>query len=203
MTTESQSAVGGTAASEHRTVNRVMTILELVVAAEPQGLRLADLSDQMQAPKSTIHGLTKGLVATGYLREFAGRYYLGSAVSLLSPGAPRVPAAFHRALDRLRDRWQETAVLGMLVGDSVVNVAISEPDQLIRASPVLNVRRPLWPTSYGKNFLAHMASTRRDAYLRRHFASATELAPGSARSSVREAGIAFNREENIPGLYRL
>ena len=51
---------------EHRTVSRVMAVLEAVVASEPNGLRLADLADMLDAPKSTLHGLAKGLAATGY-----------------------------------------------------------------------------------------------------------------------------------------
>src|SRR5439155_25546022 len=69
---------------EHRTVSRVMAILEVVVASEPNGLRLADLPDMVGAPKSTIHGLARGLVATGYIREQNGRYFQGPALAMLA-----------------------------------------------------------------------------------------------------------------------
>ena len=203
MTPDSKPAAA-VGAPEHRSVSRVMGILERVVANEPSGLRLADLSDLLQAPKSTVHGLAKGLVANGYLREAGGRYYQGPAVGLLLSGTPRIPPAYHRALEQLSGRSNETAMIAMLVGDSAVNVAIVEPDQLIRASPVLNERRALWPTSYGKNFLANMDRRRREAYLRRKHPDAGERTRILAElDEVRQAQVAFNREENVPGLYGL
>jgi DNA-binding IclR family transcriptional regulator len=189
---------------EHRSVSRVMGILERVVAGEPSGLRLADLSDLLQAPKSTIHGLAKGLVANGYLREAGGRYYEGPALRLLLAGTSRIPPAYHRTLEQLSGRSAETAMIAMLVGDSVVNIAIVEPDQLIRASPVLNARRALWPTSYGKNFLANMDPRLRDGYLRRKHPDAKERTKILAElDEVRRVRVAFNRQENVPGLYGL
>lgn len=189
---------------EHRTVSRVMTILEVVVANESHGLRLSDLSDLVQAPKSSIHGLARGLVTTGYLREDQGRYYQGPAIAMLTSGRQRIPASYHRALEQLRADWNESAILATLIGESVTNIDVVESSQMIRASPELNVRRPLWPISYGKVFLAFMESRRRDAYLRRKHGDADEQARIlDELATIRESRIAFNREESIPGLFGL
>ena len=51
---------------EHRTVTRVTTILE-AAAAHPEGVKLTALSALLDAPKSSVHGLVSGLLATGYL----------------------------------------------------------------------------------------------------------------------------------------
>src|ERR1700754_4996722 len=132
-------------AAEHRTVSRVMAILETVVAAEPQGARLNDLSTAMGAPKSSIHGLTKGLVAVGYLREQDGRYFTGPAVfRLLGSGRPTLPAAYHHALEQLTATWEETSFIATLVGYSSVYVDIVQSPRLIRAAPPLHTRVPLW-----------------------------------------------------------
>ncbi len=155
--------------SEHRTVTRVMAIIELVVGNEPSGVRLADMAAAIGAPKSLIHGLAKGLVATGYLREEDGRYLFGPAISgLLSGARMSVPSAYHHTLEQLSARWNETAMLATLVGDSIVYLNIVEPDTLIRASAPLNRHQPLWPRSSGKCFLAFMEPRRVEAYLRRH-----------------------------------
>src|SRR4051795_8483300 len=61
-------------AAEHRTVTRAVAIMELVAVGEPGGVRLGALAGPLGAPKSSIHGLAKGLVAVGYLREQDGRY---------------------------------------------------------------------------------------------------------------------------------
>ena len=91
-----------------------MSILEVVVASEPNGLRLADLPDMVGAPKSTIHGLARGLVATGYVREQGGRYYEGPALAMLGGGRHHNEATYHHALEQLSAAQHETAILATL-----------------------------------------------------------------------------------------
>ena len=187
---------------EHRTVSRVMAILEVIVASEPHGLRLADLPDMVGAPKSSIHGLVKGLVATGYLREHRGRYFQGPAVSVLALGAQQVPAAYHHALEQLSKTWNETAILATLAGDSVINIDLVESTQTIRASPPLHERRPMWPGSYGKVFLAFMDPRRREAYLRRkHTDPDEQVRIRKELETIRAMGVSFNRGETMPDLF--
>jgi len=200
MTTANEAAQARS--PEHRTVSRVMAVLEAVVASEPNGLRLADLADMLDAPKSTLHGLAKGLATTGYLREHGGRYFQGPAMSMLALGAQQVPAAYHHALEQLSKAWNETAILATLAGDSVINIDAVQPNQMIRASPPVHERRPMWPGSYGKVFLAFMDPRRRDAYLRRKHKDPAEQRHILAElKTIRETGVAFNRGETIPDLY--
>jgi DNA-binding IclR family transcriptional regulator len=182
-------------AAEHRTVTRVMGILEAVVAAEPTGLRLGDLADAVNAPKSSIHGLAKGLVATGYLSERSGRYFRGPAVpGLLGGNLPTLPSVYRHALEDLSKKLNETAVLASLVGDSVVHLDAVEAAQMVRASPLLHQRRDLWPISHGRCFLAFMPARRADAYLRRHFSDPDERDRVSAElATVRESRVAINK----------
>ena len=187
---------------EHRTVSRVMAILEVVIASEPNGVRLADLPDIIGAPKSTIHGLARGLVATGYVREQHGRYYEGPALAMMAVGGQHVPAAYHQALEQLSKTWNETAILATVAGESVINIDSAEPSQTIRASPPLHERRPMWPGSYGKVFLAFMETPRLEAYLRRHHDDPAEQAHIRAELvTVRATGVAFNRGESSPDLF--
>jgi DNA-binding IclR family transcriptional regulator len=173
-----------------------------VVASEPNGLRLADLPDMVGAPKSTIHGLARGLVSTGYIREHNGRYYQGPALAMLSVGGQNIPAAYHYALDQLTKRWNETAILATRAGESVINIDLVEPNQTIRASPPLHERRPMWPGTYGKVFLAFMDPRRLESYLRRKHKDPREQARIRAElETVRTTGVAFNRGEMDPELY--
>ncbi|MBM7365400.1 IclR family transcriptional regulator [Gordonia hydrophobica] len=202
MSVNTREAKPAPASNEHRTVSRVMTILELVIANEPSGLRLADLPEMLDAPKSSIHGLARGLVATGYLREHQGRYFQGPAVAMLAFSGQEVPAAFHHALEELVEISKETAILATLAGDTVINIDIIEPQQMIRATPPLHVRRPLWPNSYGKVFLAHMSEQRRNSYLRRKHADETEQEQIRAElETIRTSGFAVNKGEADADLY--
>ncbi len=154
---------------EHRSVARAMSILELVLGSDAQGMRLGELATAIDAPKSSVHGLAKGLVATGYLREERGRYFVGPAIStLIAVGPTALPAVYRHGLEQLTGRWDETSMLATLVGDSVVYLDSVEPRALIRAAPPLNTRLPLWPRSAGKCFLAFMEDKRLDLYLRRN-----------------------------------
>lgn len=187
------------AAKEHRTVSRVTTILE-TVAADPHGVRLSVLAGVLDAPKTSVHGLVKGLVATGYLREQHGAYLLGPAVGALlaPPGAPLIEAA-RPTMQSLLAEFDETVMLGTLVGDSVVYLEAIESTRLIRYSAPLRKRRPIYPTSIGKCLLAHMDRPARDAYLRAHFTEPAER-ERIERELVEIAadGVAYNRSETVP-----
>ncbi|WPU09510.1 IclR family transcriptional regulator C-terminal domain-containing protein [Pseudarthrobacter oxydans] len=145
-----------------------MTILELVVASGLRGVKLGDLAKALAAPKSSLHALTKGLVATGYLREADGAYVVGPAISsLITTESVAAQFAYRHILSDLAARWNETAMLSSLVGDSVVYLDSAAPETLIRANPTLNRRLVLWPRSSGRVFLAFMDAKRFEGYLRR------------------------------------
>lgn len=185
-------------AKEHRTVSRVTGILESV--ARQGGARMHELAAALDAPKSSVFGLVKGLVSTGYLIEERGVYHLGPALgSLLSPSAPDVTEAATPSLEALRDEFGETAMLGTAVGDSLIYVAAAESQQLIRYSAPLRTRRPLYPPSAGKVVLAYRSARRRDGYLDAALPSTAERdAARTELARVRADGVAFNRGETLP-----
>lgn len=184
---------GAGPAAEHRTVARVMAILELVLASEDRGMRLGDLSEAIEAPKSSVHGLTRGLVAEGYLREAEGRYFTGPAVSsLLAAGSTTLPALYRHTLEQLSRQWNETAFVATLVGDSLVYVDSVESEAFIRAAPQLHRRFELWPRSAGKCLLAYLDQRRLDAYLRRHHGDAEAQVVRAELARVRDTRIGLN-----------
>jgi DNA-binding IclR family transcriptional regulator len=187
--------------SAHRTVSRVTAILEQV-AASSDGVRLGPLVTALDAPKSSVYGLVRGLVAEGYLVEEAGAYRLGPAVGLLLTAAgPPLGVVARRAMDSLRDTTGETVLLASRLGNWLVYVAAAESLQDIRFSTALNVRRPLYPTSSGKCFLAFAPRARADRFL------ASRVAPerlGEARAElddVARRGVAFNFGETESAVF--
>lgn len=187
---------------EHRTVTRIMTILELVAAAAPGGLRLAQLAEAIDAPKSSVHGLVQGLVAAGYLRSDRGTYRIGPApAALLAPALPRVTEVASASLRELRDTFDETAVLSQLIGNSVVPIVMVPAHQPIHYATPMGLRRDLYPLSAGKVFLAAMSRRRLDGYIAATFpkaADARRVREDLAR--VRERGYSINVDETLPGL---
>ena len=62
----------------HRTIDRVTRILEEVVYNP--GMTFAELVRALDAPKSSVHGFIRGLLASGWLHQDEHRFYLGPAV---------------------------------------------------------------------------------------------------------------------------
>ncbi|MFC7344172.1 IclR family transcriptional regulator [Saccharopolyspora griseoalba] len=183
----------------HRTVSRVTTILELA-AADRSGVRLAELAAALDAPRSSIHGLVKGLVATGYLREEAGTYRIGPAINaLLGAAAPTVAEAARPAMRELHRRFDETVMLATPVGDSVVYTETIESTHPLRYSAPLRTRRPLHPTSSGKCFLAFGTEAFRELHLASHVPEPAQQERLRAQlDEVGRAGVAVNRGETLP-----
>jgi DNA-binding IclR family transcriptional regulator len=197
---DSASVVRESVAKEHRTVSRVMTILE-TAAAHPEGATLGQFGAVLGAPKSSVHGLARGLVATGYLREEEGRYVLGSAVgALLAVGRPSIDRVARPAMVELKKQFDETVMVGTLVGVSVVYIDAVDSSQPIRYSPPLHQRRPLYPTSTGKCFLAHMSPGRRRDYLDAHVPAEARPRIERELQEVRARGFAINRGETLPDI---
>ncbi|MCD2114887.1 helix-turn-helix domain-containing protein [Rhodococcus rhodochrous] len=178
-----------------------MAILELVVASNSRGVRLGDLANALDAPKSSLHALSKGLVSTGYLREEEGRYLVGPAISsLIAVGPTTFQSAYRHILTELVAQWNETAMLATLVGESIVYIDSVQPDVLIRAIPTLNRRISLWPRSSGKVFLARMEPKRLEAYLRRHHPDPAEADLVRAELDVtRTTGTGISIGEAVEG----
>lgn len=185
---------GSGLAAEHRTVARVMAILEFVLASGSEGVRLLDLSAAVDAPKSSVHGLAKGLVATGYLREGRGRYFVGPAIStLIAVGPTALPAMYHETLEQLSTRWNETAMLATLVGSSLVYIHAVESKEFVRAAPDLNVRMSMWPRSAAKCFLAFMDSRHLEVYLRKNHPDPSDAEEiRTELEAIRETRVAVN-----------
>ncbi|BAH52890.1 IclR family transcriptional regulator [Rhodococcus opacus] len=188
-------------AKEHRTVSRVTRILELA-AGHDRGVRLSEISAELDAPHSSIHALVKGLVANGYLRDTGGAYVIGPAVYALLGARPTLERVARAGMGRLHTEFDETVTLVSLVGESVVYTDALESTQPIRYSPTLRIRRPLYPTSAGKCFLANMTERSRENYITAHFPDDTERSRVREElSTVAEQGVAINRAETLPDLY--
>jgi DNA-binding IclR family transcriptional regulator len=192
------------AATEHRTVSRVMSIIEAVSASGPHGLTLGALTDAVDVPKSSVHGLAKGLVVLGYLLEEDGRFVTGPALPLLMPAVTDTwrQRVVTEQLTALRDKWNETAMTGFLVGDSVVYVQSVESSHTLRAAVPLNTRVQLWPASSGKCLLAAMSDKRLENYFGRIGVDGDERAEAMEELvQVKEQGFALNLGGTAVGMF--
>ena len=164
-----------TESKEHRTVSRIATILERVAASEPEGLPLIALAARLDAPKSSVHDLVRGLEAIGYLTNEAGSYRIGPApAALLNRRPADMLVVAKPEMERLLEAFHETVCLSELVGDTCVYRTMLDSKRAIRYSAPLGERNPLYPRSAGKAFLAAMTDRKRNAYVSTKFDAAEQ-----------------------------
>ncbi|MGH3664753.1 MAG: IclR family transcriptional regulator, partial [Egibacteraceae bacterium] len=197
---ETNSQQQAVAPDGHRTVGRIAAILEFA-AADAGGVRLGEVAARLDAPKSSVHGLLRGLVAVGYLVERGGRYMIGPGIAaLLAPFHQRSLAdVARRELERLSAATGETVLLGTRVGNNIVYLDQVESRHTIRYAAHLRERRPLFHTSMGKIFLADMEPRARERLLRRGRREEIGDLDGllAELETVRREQVAYNREETV------
>ncbi len=159
----------------HRTVERITHILETVVYRP--GVTLTELARTLAAPKSSVYGFVRGLLANGWLYEQDHRFYLGPAVYSLALASGHIRAGLvtHADLAALHDETGVAAFLGVQTGDHLVYIAEVGSDALTGFGARSDIRRPLLATAGGKALLAARPKGEREAYLRRRSPDEAEL----------------------------
>jgi DNA-binding IclR family transcriptional regulator len=159
----------GTEQAGPRSALRVMDIL-LTVAAEPEGLSLAKLSDRLKLPKTSVFSLLRALEGGGYLRNHDGRYTLGDQALKLGASlgqARSFPKCARPVLEWLARETEETILLGVLSeeGHEISYVDVIESEKPLRFAVRVGNRRPLYCTAAGKAMLAFSPKSFQTKYL--------------------------------------
>ena len=151
----------------HRTIDRVTRILEEVVYNP--GMTFAELSRALDAPKSSVHGFIRGLVAAGWLHQDNNRFYIGPALHglTLASGHLRAGSVTDADLQALHEAAGVTVFLGVQAGDNLIYVSEIGADLLAGFGARKNIRRRLLETAGGKALLANQPPNQMDGYLRR------------------------------------
>ncbi|SFS16812.1 transcriptional regulator, IclR family [Microbacterium sp. cf046] len=178
----------------HRTIDRVTRILEEVVYNP--GLGFADLARALDAPRSSVHGFIRGLLAKGWLFEDNHRFYLGPAVYglTLASGHIRAGLVTETDLAELHRATGLTVFLGVQAGDNLIYVAESGSDTLTGYAARTNIRRSLLETAGGKVLLVAMPEAQRNSFLRRRPPEDAALVDQflSEFKSIKDSGVARN-----------
>jgi IclR family pca regulon transcriptional regulator len=200
-----------------QSLERGLAILGCFTPARPM-LGIAELADQLEMSRSTVHRYAITLVALGYLEQESSRKYrLGLRVtdlgmSALSATGLREHA--HSHLQELRLATGYTASLAVLDGTDILYV--DRVRSFRRAEGKIDVglkpgsRLPAYCTAMGKLLLAHLPDPERRALLAgvRLAKRAPNTITGKEAlhqelEQVREEGIAVNDQELAAGLYAI
>jgi DNA-binding IclR family transcriptional regulator len=169
------------------------------------------LSGSIGAPKSSLLGILRSMVANGYLEHGHGLYRLGPRAFRLAAdilAIRRFPNLVRPILQDLAAKSGETVFLVVLdhLAQRCSYADVIESANPVRYTVPTGTSRPLYASAGGLMLLAYQPPGWIDAYIR-----ATPLEPLTARTitdpavlrerlaMIRREGFAISRGETIPG----
>ncbi|OMC33751.1 IclR family transcriptional regulator [Mycobacterium sp. GA-1841] len=166
-------------------------------------LTLADIVRRTGLPRSSAHRILERLVQLRWLRRDGRDYELGMRLVELGSLALHQDRIHRAAIPLLRDLHRATGLvvhLAVLDGSDVVYLE-KIGGQMVAAIPTrVGGRQPAHCTAVGKAILADNPSAQADLATRRtRFSISTERQLEAELAKVRAHGVAFEREESLPG----
>jgi DNA-binding IclR family transcriptional regulator len=193
-----------------KSADRTLEILE-ALADSPQRRGLTDLSQELDIPKSSLHGILRTMVARGWVEAGPDgtRFRLG--LRALRAGAAYVESdetvsLVASLLDELAQEFGETVHLGRLDGAEIVYLAKRDSIHPLRLFSAIGRRLPAHATALGKALLAQRTQTEVNRILAeplRRLTARTITRRADLRSDLaatRTRGYAIDREENSEGI---
>lgn len=163
------------------------------LAASPEPLGVAALSEQLDLPKSSVARYLSVLAELGFVRQSPGetRYTLGPTLYVLGRAVPLdalVRDAARPHLVALTDAMGETSVLAVVSGDEAVCVEKIESPHAMRLTARVGERVPLHCGGTPRCLLAFLPEAERAAYLAHPL---TARSPGTItdRDTLRAAAV--------------
>ncbi len=190
-------------------LTRVLQLLR-ILADHPAGLALTPLCVAMNAPKTSVLSLLRGLTAHSYLQHDDAIYRLGPESFSLGASLVSARSLDIVALPFLREavaRCGETALIARIdrAAGQLVYGPIIESARPIRYAVPVGTTRPLFASSAGRVLLAFQDEAWRRDYLRRADLRAMTEHSVTDRAQlarlieqVRETGVAFTFGEVTP-----
>jgi DNA-binding IclR family transcriptional regulator len=157
-----------------QSVTRVIRILEALCASQAP-IGLAQLSRALNAPKSSLAALLRGLAEAGFVVSSEGTYRLGPSAfglgSALLEARRRLQWSdlVREGMRRLADRSGETVLFAVrdTEGEQITYVDVIESRNAVRFAASVGDRRPLYCTAGGRVFLASLSQEQCRRYLSR------------------------------------
>ena len=193
------------------TIGKALDVLDLV-AQQERPVRFSELLALSPHPKATLYRLVQNLTHLGMLRYDSERqvYAPGLRLVSLAHAAWRQSSLAPLArpfIDQLSETVGETVHLAQLDGGQVLYVDKRNAAEPIEMFSQAGKVGPGYCTGVGKAMLAYLGADALDTALDQQawFAhtAQTHITPDSLRAElahIRDAGIAYDREEHEPGI---
>jgi DNA-binding IclR family transcriptional regulator len=193
-------AVEKTGETPSAVIDRISLVLDAFEG--PGRLTLAQIVRRTGLPRSSAHRMLERLVALRWLRRDGRDYELGMRLVELGSLALHQDRIHRAAIPLLRDLHRATGMvvhLAILEGADVVYLE-KIGDQMMAIPTRVGGRQPAHCTAVGKAILADNEAVDVDLSNRKtRFSIATAPHLSAELAKVRAHGIAFEREESLPG----
>ena len=194
-----------------QSVDRALIILDILSDSE-EGMTLAEIAQEIELPKSTVHGLISTLRDHKYVDQSVkdGRYLMGFRLFELGTKVARswdIRDAAKPAMRWLSKEFGETVHLGCEDNGEVLYLDKIAADSLISIVSDIGARLPMHCSGIGKALLAHKSESEAKRYI-----SQKGLTPLTGRTitdadrfleelaKIREQGFAVDDGEIMEGL---
>jgi DNA-binding IclR family transcriptional regulator len=169
-------------------------------------LSLHHLSERTGLPRSTVHRLAEQLVQIGWLERASSGYRLGMRLFELAGLVAGRNRLRERSLLAMRSLYEETGLsVHLAVLDQFEIVYLEKLSAPSVEIPVRLRRMPAYCTGLGKAMMAFAGDDYVEAVIRQGLPAQTEATITDAHElrnalrTVQDTGIAFDREEAVPG----
>ncbi|MGS2587764.1 IclR family transcriptional regulator [Streptomyces hebeiensis] len=206
---ESAGVTGGV--REVKSAARTVQLLEVLANSSSEHVRLRELAEQIDVPRSSLYALLQTLVASGWVRTDPSGSLYSIGIRALLTGTKYLDSDTRLGLaapvlDSLAEELGETIHFARLDGPDIVYLATRESRHYLRPFSRVGRRLPAHAAALGKALLAEQPPE----YLERELPA--ELPVFTPRSvsdhaalrkeldAVRERGYAIDDEEHIEGL---
>lgn len=201
---------GGAEGSLARSAMRLVALFETLAKSE-EGVTLAQLSTTIGAPKSSVLGILRSMVALGYMEHGHDLYRLGPKSFRLASdilAVRRFPALIRPIMQDLAVKSGELVCLFVLdrLAQRMTYADIIDSPNPVRYTVPTGTTRPLYVSAGGQLLLAHQEPAWIEAYI-----GSTRLEPLTARTitdpkalrdrlaTIRREGFAISLGETVPG----
>ena len=141
-------------------VTRALTLLDRL-AQQREPMSLAQLTNELALPKSSVHGLCNTLMSFGYLRRQPdGAFLIGPRVMSLAEAfvsGTDVAQEFNALWAGAGASPEETVVLSVLAGTDALYVAVRNSARPLGLAFNVGMRLPAYLSGSGKAMLAHQS----------------------------------------------
>ena len=185
---------GARTAPGPRAMSRVLQLFT-ALARHRKGMTLSQISQELEAPKSTLLNSLRPLVSDGYLVADGPLYKLGPHAFRFAAGIMAsfsMPELIETYIRNLAEQTHE--LVGFAIGDwkagrMIYIKAVPSPQPVVYAM-VVGVSAPLYASAGGRVLLAYAPEEARDAYLARGpfrpLTDRTEVDPDRLRQKLIE-----------------